>query len=222
MPLQTAVVIGATGLTGGHVVRALLEDSAFKEVVVLVRGRFALLHPKLTVRTVDFTDSADYRNKLGKGDVIFSCIGTTQKQVKGDSAAYRKIDYDIPVNAAVFGKQAGFNTFLLVSSIGASPKSANFYLKLKGEVDEAVSSAGLPSVNIFRPSLLLGKRNEKRFGEGIMQSLGKGLSFLLGGKLRKYKPIEASAVATAMVASAKNAVPGNHVYEYDGMMELVG
>ena len=222
MPLQTAVVIGATGLTGSHVVRQLLDDGAFNEVVVLVRGNFTLVHPKLNVRVVDFNDLTDYKTKLGKGSAIFCCIGTTQKKVKGDMAAYRKIDHDIPVNAAILGKQAGFNTLLLVSAIGANPQASNFYLKLKGEVDEEVSSAGLASVNIFRPSLLLGKRNEKRLGEGIMQSIGKGLSFLLVGGLKKYKPIESNDVAKAMIAAAKNATPGNHVYEYKEMMELIG
>ena len=221
MPLQKAVVIGATGLTGGHVVRQLLGDDAFCDVVVLVRAGFAMTHPKLTIRKVDFNDAADFKSKLGQGSAIFSCIGTTQKKVGGDMAAYRKIDYDIPVNAAVLGKQAGFHTFLLVSAVGANPQSANFYLKLKGDVDEAVSSAGMPSVNIFRPSLLLGKRSEFRLGERMMEPVAKGLSVLLGGKLRKYKPIEAQYVAAAMVAAAKNALPGNHVYEFDGMVDLV-
>lgn len=222
MPLQTAVVIGATGLTGGHVVQALLHGETFSKVVVLVRGNFNVSHPKLTVKKVDFGDMDNYQKQLGKGDAIFCCIGTTQKKVKGDMAQYRKVDYDIPVNAAVLGKQAGFNTFLLVSAIGANPQAANFYLRLKGEVDEAVSSAGLPSVNIFRPSLLLGNRNEVRLGEGIMQPVAKALSFLLRGRFAKYKPVEAQAVAKAMVVASRQAVPGNHVYEYTNITALAG
>jgi uncharacterized protein YbjT (DUF2867 family) len=221
MPLQTAVVIGATGLTGGLVVQELLNDPAFGQVLVLVRGGFALVHPKLTVKTVDFTNMDDFKNKLGQGSVIFSCIGTTQKKVNGDTAAYRKIDYDIPVNAAVFGHQLGFNTFVLVSAVGANPQSTNFYLRLKGEVDEAVSSAGMASINIFRPSLLLGSRKEFRLGENIMKPIAKGLSFFLGGGLAKYKAVEAGDVARAMVAAARQALPGNHVYEYEGIIGLI-
>jgi uncharacterized protein YbjT (DUF2867 family) len=163
----------------------------------------------------------DFKNKLGQGSVIFSCIGTTQKKVNGDTAAYRKIDYDIPVNAAVFGHQLGFNTFVLVSAVGANPQSTNFYLRLKGEVDEAVSSAGMASINIFRPSLLLGSRKEFRLGENIMKPIAKGLSFFLGGGLAKYKAVEAGDVARAMVAAARQALPGNHVYEYEGIIGLI-
>ena len=222
MPLQTAVVIGATGLIGGHVVEELLADKNFSEVVVLVRKELPLRHPKLTTKIVDFNNLADYKNKLGGGDVIFSCIGTTQKKVDGDKDVYRKIDFDIPVTAAKLARQAGFTVFLLVSAVGANAKSNNFYIRLKGEVDEAVSSCGLNSVHIFRPSQLLGKRNEYRFVERIAQVVMKGVSFILIRSLRKFRPIQGRDVAKAMVAAAKAAQPGDHVYEYDRMIELAG
>jgi len=223
MPLQTAVVIGATGLIGSQVVQQLLADDSVKEVVVLVRREYPLTHKKLTVRIVDFTNGADYQQKLGRGDAIFSCIGTTQKKVDGDRDVYRKIDFDIPVTAAKLGKQAGFKTFLLVSAVGANAKSSNFYIRLKGEVDEAVSSCGLNSVHIFRPSQLLGKRtNEHRFMERIAQAVMTGISFMLVGSLRKFKPIQSLTVAKAMVAAAKAAQSGDHVCDYDKMVELAG
>lgn len=220
MPLQTAVVIGATGLIGGHVVEELLADEHFDKVVVLVRKEYALQHPRLIVRIVDFNNPADYKNKLGTGNAIFSCIGTTQKKVNGDRDAYKKIDFDIPVTAAKFGKEAGFDTFLLVSAVGANAKSSNFYLRLKGEVDEAVSSFGINAVHIFRPSMLLGKRGEYRFGEKLMQAVMKGIDFMFIRSMRKYKSIQATTVAKAMVAAAKNSQPGDHVYQYDEMMAL--
>jgi len=222
MPLQSAVVIGATGLTGGYVVNELLNDETFGEVTILARREFGLRHPKLKVKAVDFNDMNDYKNKLGKGDTIFCCIGTTQKKVKGDKAAYRKVDFDIVVNAAKLGKQAGFETFLLVSSIGANTKAGIFYLKLKGEVEDAVTAVGLNTIHIFRPSMLLGKRNERRFAEGLMQGIMKGISFLLAGRLRKYKSIEALTVARAMVAAGKNNDAGNHIYMYDEILKLAG
>ncbi len=220
MPLQTAVVIGATGLIGGYVVQELLKDETFERVVLLVRKEYPIKHPKLTARIVDFNNPADYKDKLGAGNAIFSCVGTTQNKVDGDKEAYRKIDFDIPVTAAKLGKEAGFSTFLLVSAVGANAKSANFYLHLKGEVDEAVSSFGLDSVHILRPSVLLGKRNEYRFGEKIAQVVMSGISFLLRRSLRKYNPIEASIVAKAMLAAAKSEMPGDHIYEYDRIMAL--
>ncbi len=220
MPLQTAVIIGATGLIGSYAVSELLNDDAFGEVIVLVRREFGLKHAKLKARVVDFNDMEDYKNKLGTGTAIFSCIGTTQKKVKGDRAAYRKIDFDITVNAAKLGKDLGFNTFLFVSAIGANAKAGNFYLKLKGEVEDAVAAVGLNSVHIFQPSMLLGNRNEKRFGESVMQGVMKGISFSLAGKLRKYRPVEALTVAKAMVVAAKNNIAGKHVYVYDEIIAL--
>ena len=113
---QTAVVLGATGLIGSHVLEQLLNDDAFIKVRVLVRRPLELQHPKLEVCITDFNNYADYQSKLGTGNCIFCCIGTTNANVKGDKALYRTIDFDIPVNAARFGKEAGFQQFLLVSA----------------------------------------------------------------------------------------------------------
>ena len=108
MDKQTAVIIGATGLIGSLLVDTLLNDENFEKVRVLVRRPYENKHPKLEICVLDFRNLDDYKNKLGTGDAIFCSIGTTQKKVNGDKAAYRKIDYDIAVNAALFGKEAGF------------------------------------------------------------------------------------------------------------------
>ena len=103
MNKQTAVVIGATGLIGSHVVEELLKDDTFTIVRTLTRKPLTIIHPKLQQRMVNFNDMDDYKEKFGEGDVIFCSIGTTQKKVQGDKAAYNKVDYDIPVNAAQMG-----------------------------------------------------------------------------------------------------------------------
>ena len=105
-------------------------------------------------------------SSLCTGDCIFSCIGTTSSNVKGDKVLYRSIDFDIPVNAARFGSEAGFKQYLLVSAIGADAHSRIFYSRLKGEVEEVIATFPFDGLHIFRPSLLVGERKEKRLGEG--------------------------------------------------------
>jgi uncharacterized protein YbjT (DUF2867 family) len=150
---QTAVVIGATGLIGSNVLQKLLRDDAFNKVRILIRQPIALTHAKLQAEIIDFTDLKEYKAKLGEGDSIFCCVGTTQKKVKGDRDAYRQVDYNIPVNAAKLGKEAGFKNYLLVSAVGANPTSNNFYLKLKGEVERDIAALNFNGFHIFQPSI---------------------------------------------------------------------
>ena len=128
---MTATLIGATGLIGNYLLDELLQDDYFDTVKILIRRPLEFSHPKLEKHLVDFNDGDSFLVALSNSDVVFCSIGTTQKKVKGDKEAYRKIDYDIAVNAARFSKMVGCETFVLVSSIGANSKSNNFYLKLK-------------------------------------------------------------------------------------------
>lgn len=219
---QTAVVIGATGLVGSLLVQHLLADDAYNKVRILVRKPVALQHPKLQIELVNFDNLQDFKNKLGKGDAIFSCIGTTQKNVGNNKNAYRQIDFDIPLNAAKFGKENGFITFCLVSSVGASATSSTFYLQLKGSLEEALNSLNYTSLNIFRPAMILGDRKERRSAEKILQKATVFLSYFFVGGLRKYKSIQATTIAKAMVQAAKNPQDGMHVYEYDAITKLAG
>lgn len=213
---QTAVVLGSTGLIGSQVLNQLLSDDAFTKVRVLVRRSVNITHPKLEVSVTDFNNYSDYQTKLGKGDCIFCCIGTTNAKVKGDKAEYRKIDFDIPVNAARFGKEAGFQQFLLVSAVGANSKSSIFYSRLKGEVEEVIATFQFKSFHIFRPSVLLGKRNENRLGERIGKVLFTIFSFLIPSK---YKGIKDVDVAKAMINAAKEGREGMKVYYYEDMIK---
>ncbi len=219
---QVAVVLGATGMIGNLVTKQLINDSLFSKVVVLVRKPLDFTHPKLDVRIVDFDNLVDLTNKLGTGDIIFSCIGTTQNNVKGNNDLYIKIDHDIPVNMAVLGKAAGFHSFLLVSAVGAKAGSRNFYIDLKGKIENDITTAGFKSTSLFRPSMLLGERNEKRITERILQPVTKAFSLFLFGSFSKYKAIEGADVAKAMILAAKQQKPGTSVYEYNDMMKLAG
>jgi uncharacterized protein YbjT (DUF2867 family) len=218
---KTAVVLGATGLIGQHLVQELLQNEFFSKVRILVRRPLKLNHPKADVQVVNFNDEKDIAARIDIGDVIFCCIGTTRKKVKGNRTEYRKVDYDIPIITARLGIQHGFNQFLIVSAIGANPLAANFYLQLKGCIEEDVTALPFESIHIFRPSILLGKREEFRPGENIGKAFVKAISFLLLGGWRKYRPIPAADVAKAMVAAANKEIAGVHMYEYDEMQNLI-
>jgi uncharacterized protein YbjT (DUF2867 family) len=213
---RTAVVLGATGLIGSSLLDQLLADDTFSTVRVLVRRPISIAHAKLEVCITDFSDYEAYRENLGTGDCIFSCIGTTNADVKGDKRLYRSIDFDIPVNAARFGKEAGFTQFLLVSAIGADGRSRIFYSRLKGEVEEMIARYKFSSLHIFRPSFLMGRKQNERTGENILTNLFRIFSFLIPSK---YKAINGSTVAKAMLKAAKEEKEGLHIYEYK---EIIG
>jgi uncharacterized protein YbjT (DUF2867 family) len=212
---QTAVVLGATGLIGSSLVEQLLNDDEFLRVRVLVRKPISIQHPKLEVFITDFSDYDIYRKNLGTGDCIFSCIGTTNANVNGDKLLYRSIDFDIPVNAARFGKEAGFNQFLLVSAIGADAASRFFYTRLKGEVEETIAGYKFKSFHVFRPSFLAGRKQNERTGEVVLTTLFRVLSFLIPSN---YKAIHAATVAKAMMTAAKQRKEGLSVYHYRKMI----
>lgn len=199
MPMH-ATIIGATGLIGGHLLDMLLNDVTFKTVRILIRRPLELSHPKLEKKLVDFSDMENFRLALEGTDVIFCTIGTTMKKMKGDKDAYRKVDYEIAVNAARLGKANGCEKFVLVSAVGADSQSRNFYLKLKGETEEAVQASGIESVYILRPSLLIGNRKEFRAGEKLASWLMPLFAFILPAK---YRPVKAIDVAKAMIHAVK-------------------
>lgn len=216
-----AIVIGATGQTGELLTEKLLNDDAFQKVKVLARKPIAKTHLKLESVMVNFSNLPELKKAIGNGDIIFSCIGTTMKSVKGDKQLYRSIDFDISVNTAKLGYENGFTKFVLMSAVGANPASSNFYLRLKGETEEAIAAIPFESIHIMQPSMLLGRRREKRMGEQIAKTFSKAVSFLFIGGLKKYKPVESSTVAEAMIAASKLPAKGVHRYGYAEMTNLL-
>ena len=218
---QRAVIIGASGLVGTHLTEQLLKDDDFISISILVRKKTGYIHKKLQEEIVNFDDLNDLLNKFGKGDTIFSCIGTTQKTVQGNKELYEKIDHDIPVNVARIGLQKSFRQFLMVSSVGANEKASNFYLRLKGKTESSVKHFAFESISFFRPSMLLGNRKELRPFESALQGSMKFLSGFLFGSLKKYHSINAKDVAKSMITQSKLNKPGIHILEYKEMMELI-
>lgn len=171
----------------------------------------ALQHSKLEEVTIDFELIEQLKIEEAIDDV-YCCLGTTIKAA-GSKEAFTKVDYTYVVQLAEWCKNNGGQQFSVVSSVGASINTSNFYLQTKGQMEDAISALQLPATHIFRPSLLLGKRKEFRFGEKASELIMPLFNPLLKGKLRKYKPIQANEVATSMFKKAQMGVGGNFVYE---------
>jgi uncharacterized protein YbjT (DUF2867 family) len=214
---KTAAIIGSTGMIGTYLTELLLGDDYFSTVRLIVRRPMEKSHPKMEIKLVDFNDAESLKLALEGTDILFCCIGTTQKNVKGDKELYRKVDYDIPVKSARFAKEAGCEVMAIVSAVGANSKSKNFYLKLKGEVEDALQSVGLRSVHIMQPSMLLGERKENRPMERVIQVLSKAVAGILPAK---FKPVHGKTVAAAMIAAVKKNTPGFFKYTYKEIKEL--
>ncbi len=158
METKTALFVGASGLVGGHCLQFLLEEPSYTRVVVLVRRPLAITHDKLVQHVVDFSELETLSEHLTADDV-YCCLGTTIKNA-GTQDAFRKVDFDHPVKIGALTQHCGAAQFLLVSSLDADPHSRIFYNRVKGEVEEAIRKISFITINIFRPSLLLGKRTE--------------------------------------------------------------
>ena len=212
---RTALLAGATGLVGGHVLEQLLADDTWSRVVTVGRRTTAQHHEKLEQRIVDLGGLAA-QGDLPHADDVFCCLGTTIKQA-GSRAAFRRVDHDFVLGLANAGVRLGATQFLLVSAIGADADARVFYSRVKGEVEAAIRKLPYRAVQIFRPGLLLGQRTEFRLGERIAMYLAPIVQPLLAGPLRRYRSIQASDVARAMVHVAREAPRGPNVWEYDGM-----
>jgi uncharacterized protein YbjT (DUF2867 family) len=212
---RRAIVAGASGLVGGHLVRRLLADETWSAVTLLVRRELPLAHPKLTQRVVDFTDLP----RLSAADDLFCALGTTIAKA-GSREAFRAVDFDAVVGFAQAGLRAGAKQILLVSSLGADYAARTFYSRVKGETERAVATLPFDSVQIFRPSLLLGERSELRRGERLAAVLLKPLTWFAPGPLARLRPIAADTVAAAMVEVARTAGRSVAIYQSEGIRQV--
>lgn len=219
-PPRTALLLGATGLVGGHVLDLLLSDPAYRRVTVLGRRPLARMDSKLDQRAADFDRLRDHEISFAVDDV-FCCLGTTIAAA-GSQEAFRRVDHDYVVEAARLAAEHGARRYLLVSAAGASARSRIFYNRVKGEAEDAVRALPLEGAVILRPSLLLGERAEKRPMETFAQRVMPALNFLMAGPLRRYRPIEAATVARAMVRLAKEQPRGVRVVESDEIQRIGG
>nr|WP_315158539.1 oxidoreductase [uncultured Flavobacterium sp.] len=218
MQTKTALVIGSTGLIGSQLVDLLLASEHYEKVLIFVKRDSGKSHLKLEQHIINFDAPETYQH-LVKGDDLFCTIGTTIKKA-GSQSAFRKVDYEYPIAFSKIAKTNNIKQFLIVSSLGANKDSNNFYLKTKGEMEAELAKANFETTVIVRPSLLLGQRSEFKLGEKIGAFFSKGFSFLLFGKLKKYRPIESSTVAKAMHLLAQSTKKGYMIYESDELQNI--
>lgn len=205
---KTAIIVGATGLVGKHLTQFLLDNPQYNLVKVFARRSTGIQHKKLEEHLVDFNDMADWHIQL-KGDELFSALGTTRKK-SGKKGQY-KVDFTYQHEVAKAAANNGVSKYLLVSSVGANPRSISFYSRVKGELEKEVQSLHFKYISIFRPSVLIGQRPEQRFGEKLGSKLGNWLSTL--SAFKKYRPIKGETVAKAMINAAAG-IPSNRVRIY--------
>jgi len=211
---KTAIILGATGLTGGILLEILLKDNRYGKIKLFSRSSVDVSHPKQEEHLLDLFDLSKYL-KVFTGDEVFCCIGTTNAKTP-DNKSYRKIDYGIPVAAAKLCKENSIKTFMVISAMGANPKSKVFYNKTKGEMERDVLAQQIKNTFILRPSLIVGNRKEKRMGESLAIFIFGIIKPLLS---KKHASISPEAIAKTMVYVANN---GNvlNIIESDQIKEI--
>ena len=214
--MKTALLFGASGLIGGHLLNQLIKDNNYSKIKLFVRSVPEISDTKIEIVKTDFNNLQNYKEEI-KGDDCFFCIGTTKKN-SSDKNEYRRVELEVPKQVAQIAKSNSVNSFFFVSSGYADSKSSGDYLKFKGEVEEEIKRLNFTKVGIMRPSFLLGDRKEKRVGEKIGIFVFKLLSPLLLGPLKKMKPIHSKIVAKVMIRAAnenldKNILESNEIAE---------
>jgi uncharacterized protein YbjT (DUF2867 family) len=203
-----ALIIGATGATGNDLIKVLLQDPQYTEVVIFVRRQTGIIHPKLSEVITNF-DNLEQVAALIKGDIWFSCLGTTLKTA-GLKEKQWHIDYEIPVRFAEIAKRNGVPHAVLLSAYGAAASSRVFYSKMKGQLEDKIDSLAFKAYIIFRPGLLL-RKDTDRAAERIMAGLLKFLNAI--GIIRKFKPMPTSILAEKLAKAPKTFTTGKHVIE---------
>lgn len=212
MEKRKAIIVGASGLIGSRLLDKLVNDSAYSEVVSIVRKASGKNHAKLRELCVDFKDLERYKSEI-VGDVVFLCVGTTRKK-SPDQSEYRSIDYGINLGVAQIAKENGAEEVHLISAIGADVNASIFYNTLKGEIERDLKAMDFPAMFIYQPSILIGARTESRPAEYISQKTVPFFDLFLRGKWSNYHSVKAEEVAQAMLNYSKKEVLGCFTLTY--------
>lgn len=207
---KTALILGASGLTGQHLLELLLNDPLYAQITIYVRKPVHISHPKLVQQIVDF----EQLDSSVDATDVFCCLGTTIKKA-GSQDAFKRVDLIYPQKIAALQLAAGSQKFLVISAVGADANSSIFYSRTKGQLEKALTLLRYPCLCIFRPSFIMGDRAERRVGEKIGIFIAKLISPFLIGPLKKYKPVSALALAKSMQDAAHHSLNGTHIISSD-------
>lgn len=197
--MRSAIVVGATGLTGSSLIEQLCENDEYVSVIVIARRELQYKHPKLEVKIRNF-DTLEEKD-IEFAHELYCCLGTTIKKA-GAREAFEKVDFEYPLAIASLAKKQGIPHMLVITAMGANEQSRFYYNRVKGKLENALIELGLQRLSIIRPSLLVGPREEFRLGEKVGEKLLKLANPLLIGPLKRSRAIEASQVAKAMIVIA--------------------
>jgi uncharacterized protein YbjT (DUF2867 family) len=212
---KTALIAGASGLVGSQLLPQLLASDRYARVIAVGRRPLPVVHPKLEQRIFNLEQLEEHRLQLIADDV-YCCLGTTLRQA-GSKEAFYKVDFLYVVKLAALTAGNFAAQFLLISAMGADATSRFYYNRVKGEMEDTVREAPFRAIHIFRPSLLLGQRAEKRVGEQVGAILLRALRPILVGRLRAYRAIEAKTVARAMLHAAEDEGGGIRIHSSEAI-----
>jgi uncharacterized protein YbjT (DUF2867 family) len=215
---RTAIVFGATGLVGNLLLEELEKAGNYQTIKIFVRQTAGISLPVVEEIITDFSNIGGLGADL-KGDDLFICLGTTIKKA-GSIESMEKVDRDLPVDIAILARKNGVKRVAVVSSIGADPASKNYYLRIKGEMEQGILTTGFEKTVIVRPSMLMGERKERRPGEIAGKVVMKVIKPVLSGKLLKFRAIHGRDVARAMIMLLDKETD-KKIYESDDLQKIV-
>ncbi len=217
--MRRAIVFGSSGFVGSYLLQALLDSPDYDRVTAIARKPLAISHAKLNVLIGNYDTLPDLRSEI-RGDDLFITLGTTRKN-SPNQAEYYQVDHDYPVLAARMAKDNGVKSVFVVTAVGADLKSAFLYTRTKGEVERDILQLDFEHTHMFRPSMLMGDRIEKRPLEKTLIRIWRWLNPLLVGTADRYRGITGEALATAIVNSASNQSDKVKIYHWREMIQLI-
>lgn len=216
--MKTALILGSSGLTGSYVLKTLMNDNRYSKII-LINRRPTSFHSNKVVEIISRLNAFEDLTSIDTIDTIFSCLGTTRKKTP-DLNHYRHIEIDIPVSFAKAALSKGLKNFHYISAVGVKSSSKNFYLKIKSDAESALKELNIPALHIYQPSLIKGKRNDQRWGEGMAALIMPIIDKVLPKKYLAYHSIEAKSLAEGMVRIDNE--PTNKPVTYHTYASIIG